>query len=606
MTRMYFLRGLFVLLSFPFSSAAQSAEPAPTTTIHASSDLVVVDVTVTDSQQNPVHHLTAGDFKILEDGHLQTVKNFEEHSTPTTPPPITPIPKLEPGTYTNFTPAPASGPLTILVLDKISTPAADQISVHKAVLKFLKEAKPGTEIAIFSLGESLRLISGFTTDLDEMRTLMEKDKPELSRHPLYTVASMLATGSASSSERNFGGGEAAEAAAAARDRAEETVDELNQIGRYLGGLPGRKNIVWFSASFPFWIPNGAALPNPSAQTGLSAEHKDTMPPQTGLSDDLKDVLTMMSHSQIAVYPVDSYGLRSDPTYDAESDISFGTASALPTSTAEQQRMAIQSTNAAHSASFGEMFGALSAMQSIAEATGGKFFFASNDLAGAIGKAIAAGSNYYTIAYVPNKPPQNGYRKIKVEVAHKGVTLAYRRGYYSFDRRVFNQASAANASRNERAPNDPLNAAMMRAAPAPTEIMLLISARPSAADPEPAAALGNSVEAKVTGPFRRYTVLYNIAADNLDCPATPDGVHHCSLQILALVYESFRGLVNTQATGAKLAIPPARYDDVLSHGLDFKLEISVPTEDGTYFIRAGVKDVTSGRIGALELPVAETE
>jgi hypothetical protein len=137
-------------------------------------------------------------------------------------------------------------------------------------------------------------------------------------------------------------------------------------------------------------------------------------------------------------------------------------------------------------------------------------------------------------------------------------------------------------------------------------MLLISARPSAADPEPAAALGNSVEAKVTGPFRRYTVLYNIAADNLDCPATPDGVHHCSLQILALVYESFRGLVNTQATGAKLAIPPARYDDVLSHGLDFKLEISVPTEDGTYFIRAGVKDVTSGRIGALELPVAETE
>ena len=107
-----------------------------------------------------------------------------------------------------------------------------------------------------------------------------------------------------------------------------------------------------------------------------------------------------------------------------------------------------------------------------------------------------------------------------------------------------------------------------------------------------------------GPFRRYTVRYNVAAGNLDCAATPDGMHHCSLQILALVYDSYRGLVNTQINGVKLSIPPARYESILSHGIELKQEISVPVEDGPCFIRAGVKDVTSGRIGAVELPVAE--
>jgi len=44
--------------------------------------------------------------------------------------------------------------------------------------------------------------------------------------------------------------------------------------------------------------------------------------------------------------------------------------------------------------------------------------------------------------------------------------------------------------------------------------------------------------------------------------------------------------------------------VLNHGLQFKQEISVPTEDGTYFLRTGVRDVTSGRVGAIEFPLSE--
>ena len=97
------------------------------------------------------------------------------------------MPKLEEG-HTPTTPAPVSGPLTILLLDMLNTPMVDQLTVRNQLLKFLKQAQPGTEIAIFVLGTRLRLIKGFTTDLDELRTSMENSKQEVS--PLLdTVAS---------------------------------------------------------------------------------------------------------------------------------------------------------------------------------------------------------------------------------------------------------------------------------------------------------------------------------------------------------------------------------------------------------------------------------
>jgi len=71
------------------------------------------------------------------------------------------------------------------------------------------------------------------------------------------------------------------------------------------------------------------------------------------------------------------------------------------------------------------------MENLAQATGGKAFFGSNDLAGALQQGIQEGSNYYTLAYYPQNPNWNGkYRQIRVEMAQKGLSLAYRRGYYA--------------------------------------------------------------------------------------------------------------------------------------------------------------------------------
>src|ERR1700749_2717530 len=54
--------------------------PPPPVTLHASTQLVVVDVVVTDKNRKPVHGLKQTDFMLTEDNAPQTLNHFEEHS----------------------------------------------------------------------------------------------------------------------------------------------------------------------------------------------------------------------------------------------------------------------------------------------------------------------------------------------------------------------------------------------------------------------------------------------------------------------------------------------------------------------------------------------
>ena len=72
-------------------SSAPPAAPAPAaasaqqgssqiTTIRTFSNLVVIDVVVTDAQGNPVHGLKAEDFSLTENNKPEALRHFEEHS----------------------------------------------------------------------------------------------------------------------------------------------------------------------------------------------------------------------------------------------------------------------------------------------------------------------------------------------------------------------------------------------------------------------------------------------------------------------------------------------------------------------------------------------
>jgi VWFA-related protein len=576
------------------SGQTAPASSAPITTIRTSSDLVVVDVVATDSQQNPVHKLTAADFTLLENGKPQTVKVFEEHQTQPSAP-LPPAPKLDPGVFTNYSIAPANGALNILLLDKLNTPLNAQSVVRDQVLKFLKEAPPGTRIAIFSLTTELRLLQGFTSNPEVLRALvegkkgnqgasplinnsMEGDQPGADDPELDMMTDMLGNDpDAAMMIASFQQFEAEQQSFQLQLRARYTLDALNQLARYMSALPGRKNLIWFSGSFPISILPDPDLQNPFAVVASS-------------EDEFRETVDLLARSQVAVYPIDARGLMTTPMLSATQTGS--TMNRTPNGFANANTKFFQQTNDEHGT-----------MQQMAEATGGKAFVNTNGLKEAVEKAVESGSNYYTIAYTPTDRKWNGdYRKIQVKLDRPGVTLAYRRGYFADDPNAPAQKSQAQNTKPDPNQYSALRAAMLHGGPEPTELIFAASVRPASTDNEAALVPGNQAEKKVSGPYRRYAITFIANPKELSWTVTPDGAHRCTLEFMTFVYDGNGTRLNVQVNGIGATIPEAQFASVENGKIKYVQQISVPAK-GDYYLRLGMRDIASDHVGAVELPVA---
>lgn len=605
---------LCAMVSVPFCAAAQSAPAQPQTTLRTSADLVVVDVTVADAQLNPVHHLTAPDFTLLEDGKRQTLTVFEEHAADPSAA-LPPAPSFGPGTFTNYSDVPANGALTILLFDRLNTPMNAQTAVREQVLAYLREAPPRTRMAVFTLTTELKLLQGFTSDSELLRALVENNGDIQGASPLMNDAMngdvpgsddpMLNL--LSQSLANTRGGSTALADlqqhAAERKslrlqlRAKYTLEALNQLARYVANLPGRKNLIWFSGSFPISIPPDVDLENISGAGGSArggggrgAHSTSAFTVVASVEDEFRKTLDVLSRSQVAVYPIDARGLMGPPmsslTDPGKSDVKDPGSFAKDNMEFSQQTSVEQGT-----------------MLEMARATGGKAFVNTNDLKEAVEKAIDSGSNYYTLAYVPANHHWNGaYRRIQVKADRPGVSLSYRRGYFADE-------PTAPAHRNEvaKAKSDvprysEIGAAMMRGGPDPTQLIFEAEVRPSSADAEPDPAPGNQAGKKISGPWRRYTVTFLTNPKAVNWTRQPDGAERFGLEFLTFVYDTDGKLINLQSSAIGGNVPADTYSSAMQHNLEYQQQISVPVK-GEYYLRIGMRDSTSDRIGALELPVA---
>lgn len=585
-----------IIFVTPMSVVAQTASADTVPTIRSTSELVVVDVVATDTKQNPVHDLTSSDFTITENGHAQAIKVFEEHSADT-PTSQQAMPRLAPGKFTNYSPAPTGGVLNILLLDKLNTPMTAQSVVRDQVLKYLKEAPAGARIAIFSLTTQLRLLQGFTSDPAVLRALVQGKKGIPGSSPLMTDSvsgnqpgsgnpmmdaatdALGNTPDAATALANLQQFEAQQQSFQMMLRAQYTLNAFNQLARYLSNLPGRKNLIWFSGSFPISI-----LPNPDLQDPFGAV--------AGAEEEFRATVNLLGRSQVAVYPIDARGLMTEPMLDASNSGRGFVKNPAAVNKAEQQFF--QQTNNEHAT-----------MNQMAEATGGRDFVDTNDLTSAVAKAIEAGSNYYTLAYAPTDQDENGdYRNIVVKLNRPGIKLAYRHGYYADNFRTsrhHNQAQETETNTTEL--YNPLRAAMLHGAPDPLELVFIADVRPTTGVTETAVAPGNQVDPKIAGPYRRYTVTFVANPKNVNCAVTSDdGEHHCVLEFLTYAYDADGVLINMQMNGINASFSAERYAAFLKSPLTYRQQISVPVK-GEYFLRLGLRDDTADHVGALELPVA---
>ena len=140
------------------------------------------------------------------------------------------------------------------------------------MIKYIKGVRPGTRLAIFTLGTRLRFVQGFTGDPAVLMAAVNGEKsagnPQLS--PLLQTsteadANQRLVSQMAEMAATTGSAQIQASASALREFQQEntssqtdmrvhiTLEAMQQLARYLQAIPGRKNVIWFSGSFPISI-----------------------------------------------------------------------------------------------------------------------------------------------------------------------------------------------------------------------------------------------------------------------------------------------------------------------------------------------------------------
>jgi VWFA-related protein len=531
-------------------AVAQSPETtAALPTLRAKARIVVIDVVVTDKQGNPVKNLKASDFALAENGAAQTINHFEAHTSLSAEDAakLPAMPKLDPNIFTNYSPVPANGALNVLLFDALNTKMIDQSVVLQQMQKYLATPHPGVRMELFELNSELRLLQGFTSDQEVLRAALanRKSAPQASMLMANAMSDSWGIEPVSRGSVDPLKGRTGLEPLQVLDRQESTLQAMMALARYMGSLPGRKNLLWFSAEFP-----------------ISPLRRD-------ISDQLHETMALFARNQVAVYPIDARGQRVD---------CGGPKTPCTTDT----------------------------MDMMAEDTGGKVFTGTNDIATAVEKAVDHGSNFYSLTYTPaNRDWKGEFRKVEVKLAQAGYSLEYRHGYYAedFDKPTHKvEAKADVAEAVPDAAKVAMQAGMEYGSPQPTDIVFKAAVNPATGRPENVVARANSVAPKVSGPFERYVV--SIAALPTAFTFTRDtpGKIQMGAKLVTCVYTADGALVNSTTLTIRGDIDDARYQSIMAGGVKFRQEISVPVK-GENFLRIGVEDLATNRMGVVEIPVA---
>ena len=152
--------------------------------------LVLVDVVATDDNGEPVHSLGPHDFTLLEDGKPQRITGFQEQRSDaklkTDPAPL----NLPQNVYTNFVSRSDSRALTVLLFDSLNTDRQHLTYAKQEMLNFLKKLPPGRRVALFTLGERLRMVQSFTENTDTL--IAAAQDLSSSQHHSYSNAKDMA------------------------------------------------------------------------------------------------------------------------------------------------------------------------------------------------------------------------------------------------------------------------------------------------------------------------------------------------------------------------------------------------------------------------------
>jgi VWFA-related protein len=529
--------------SVPATQTTQSKQPPPA--IRATTRLVQVSVVVHDKHGNPITDLTKDDFAILDEKKPQEIRIFsmETNEVPAHGPPQPP-----PDTYTNRIQERGNVPtsITVILFDGLNTQITDQAYAKKQVVKFIQtQVRTQDRVAIYSMGRNLRVLHDFTSDSTSLLAALANykgaDTPLIdasdaltSDNPNPAVAAFL--NEAYQREANF----------FVKDRVHRTLDALTAIANHVGTLPGRKNLIWVSGSFPFSIGYDNIEPSTSDAKELFAE-------------DIETAARALTNADLAVYPVDARGLMTaDTGVRSNPGNPYGRGS---TAAMDRAFKAPSTSN-------------FDSMNMLADRTGGRAFYNRNDIWGAIREAVDDSRVTYELGYYPQGVDWKGqFREIKVEVKRSGARVRARKGYFALpEPKLTPQIRQAIIAQSATSPIEP------------TGIGIIVRVKPL----EPA----SDRKLHATGIFDLREFALELK----------DGRWSGAIDTVFIQLDNKHEIINAIDETTRLHLDTPTYERLVKEGVTYSKD--VPILPGAVELRLVLRDGTTGTVGAVSIPLAK--
>jgi len=521
------------------ASPSDSDETKPITTFKAATRMVTIDVVARDRKGNGLRDLKPDDFEVVEqiepkrDKYPQKITAFRATSVAELAALDPGKPKMAPGVYTNLiTMNRVPVPPTIILLDALNTDRTSLAQVRQQLVKMLSSIPDDVPTAVYLLGRRLEMLQNFTTDPKLLRATLERTPltspaPELDSFrsdaaPISPEQSALDRGPQSLRDTVLG---------FQRDnfflggwiRVQQTIEAVRAIARHAAGYPGRKNLLWVASSFPVW-------PTREAATG------DIRFSSPGVDwRDVNDLATALADARIAVYPMNPGGLSSFRRIDFDNQ---------------------------------------TAMQVLADQTGGEICIYQNFLSDCVKKMVDDSSFFYEIAYYPNSGAWQGeFHKVTIKSKQPGIHLEYREGYFAHSSEEKIDPKYTEKKFEQAACQDVLTS---------TSVLMV---------------------AKVFQEPDKVRYFVAIEPGTITFAPEADGTEHVRLNV---------GLCSFDKSGKPLRLLQDTIDEKLSdkqfaevqaqHG--FARVVALVPTPGMNLVRVLIKDLPTGRMGSVNIPYDE--
>jgi VWFA-related protein len=545
--------------------AAQRPQTAPTLPA-VRSELVQLDVTVSDKSGRNVGGLTARDFILLEDGRPQPLSHFAvgdragvEETVPTTP--------AAPAPGAPVVPPPPSAPRgrhVVLLVDDLHTAQVDLPQAQIAMRKFVTEqVSVDDRVAVVTTSGSGGVFQDFTGDSAALvraiaRVRSRYDPVEVNGRPYLTEhqAELIDRGDVEAlrvatqeilQTDDYLGEEMAKQQAymqarrmvvEIQQRSGRALSVVESVVRGLGPLTGRKIVVLVSDGFLI---------------GLGALESTAF--------DVRKIADAATRSGVVLYSLDTRGLVSEPPGGQASFRGPGVLSA-PGMRTDLQSRSVEALR--------------QGMNALAVDTGGFMVRNTNDLDQGLGRILRDNETYYLLAYEPsNTARDGGFRKIQVRLRSRPeLKVRTRSGYFAPDERQAAAAAQDPAARREREIGRALGS-LFPLQDLPLELSADFIALPPA---------GSQAVLKI------HLDLRNVPFER------KDDRYRADLEIVGAVYDEEGKLVGDVAgEKAQLNLTAENYVGTIGEGLN--LLRSVPLSPGQYQVRLAAREASRSLLGS---------